>query len=944
MSVNEYIFKMKILNLNIRSLVPKITELRDYVKNGDYDLIILTETWLSGNILNDVVTLDSYNLHRYDRFGRGGGVAIYVKNSFPKTSQINYLTLNLDVCEQLWLSWNFKSKSFCIGVLYRPPNKAVLDFLQNFEEVLGILFPKFDNILCAGDLNIDLLKFDSSAAIKLANILDTFDLKQIVSQPTRISENNATLLDIFMCSDSIAVHNVSVIDAHHLSDHCLVTCDVHTEKTKNEPRYYTSRNFKNFDNDKFLLDLGSAPFHLIYRCVDINDKIITFNNIIKNLFDIHAPIVTVRITKQKAPWLTDNLKLMMRLRDRALLKYKKTKNTEHWNYYKDLRNLTKTSIKYEKKAYLQHKITTNKNKTIWKDLKDLSIYSKNENKAIPEHLSDVNKINEYFVKSSQNDKLPSAELLNHYSNIKAGVSNFQFSLTNEEEVLNIINSITTQANGADGLNLKLILYCCPNIVPVITHIINYSLQYSVFPEIWKKSQIIPLPKVNNPSEYKDLRPISILPTLSKVIEKIMNNQIKHHLHNYNILPPNQSGFRSNHSCSTALLRVTDDILSASDNKKVTALVLLDYSKAFDRLNHRLLLAILHHIGFSDSAVALVANYLANRNQSVKLNIHVSNELIVNCGVPQGSILGPLLFTIYSSNLYNHINHCNSHFYADDTQLYYSFSPDETAQACEKINSDLKSLLQTSNNHCLTINPTKSSVILIGTRKLRIKCLANFNIFINDELLSSTNIVKNLGLYLDHSLGYSYHISQLNKRAYGNLKLLYGCRGMLNKNTKTMLTNSLVLSHYNYPDVVYNSSITKADETRIQRTQNNCLRLIFGLRKYDSVSHKLKEINWLSMSERRLLHCCSLYHNVILSKSPKYLYEKITFRNDIHTRNTRKNQLISPPRHSTAMYQRSFTYNIYNIYNKIPDFIKELNPIQFKHHMKKIIISGGFSIS
>ena len=194
--------------------------------------------------------------------------------------------------------------------LYRPLNKAVIDFLQNFEEVLSILFPKFDSILCAGDP--DLLKFDSNAAIKLANVVATFDLKQIVSQPTRVSENSATLLDIFMCSDSIAVHNVNVIDAHHLSDHCLVTCDVHTEKTKNEPRYYTFRSFKNFDNDNFRLDPRSAPFHLIYRCVDINDKISTFNNIIKNLFDNHAPIVTVRIMKQKAPWLTDNLKLMMR--------------------------------------------------------------------------------------------------------------------------------------------------------------------------------------------------------------------------------------------------------------------------------------------------------------------------------------------------------------------------------------------------------------------------------------------------------------------------------------------------------------------------------------------------------------------------------------------------------------------------------------------------------
>ena len=250
----------------------------------------------------------------------------------------------------------------------------------------------------------------------------------------------------------------------------------------------------------------------------------------------------------------------------------------------------------------------------------------------------------------------------------------------------------------------MILFCCPLIIPYLTNIVNCCIEKKYFPTSWKIANIMPLPKTKKPVEYKDLRPISILPILSKLIEKVLNMQIREHLDKFKILPPTQSGFRASHSCSTALLKVTDDILSATDKNKLTALILLDYSKAFDRINHQLLLAILHYYGFGEDSLAMIQSYLENRLQRVRIKGKLSTPLNISSGVPQGSILGPTLFTIFTSNLYSYISFCEFHCYADDSQLYLSFDSKNLQEAAQKINADLDSIIVASKNHLLDYKP------------------------------------------------------------------------------------------------------------------------------------------------------------------------------------------------------------------------------------------------
>ena len=320
------------------------------------------------------------------------------------------------------------------------------------------------------------------------------------------------------------------------------------------------------------------------------------------LFGRHAPVRNARVTKKKAPWITQNVKFFMNLRDKALSKYKRNNTPVNWENYRQLRNYVTIAIKNEKKSYLDNNLRRNNQKNNWKLLRELDIYSK-AHKTIPDHLCNVTEINNFFANAAKASAADPVTLNNYLQNKKQGVGIFEFKLATTEEVRTALFSIKSHAVGTDGIGLSMLSYCCPHIIPFIVHLINSCIENSYFPDAWKSSFLLPIPKVPVPDDLKDLRPISILPTLSKAFERILEGQIQEYSLLNNLLPSAQSGFRKDHSCTTALLKVTDDILQAADRGELTALILLDYSKAFDKLDHQLLLAILKYLGFGDKPVS-----------------------------------------------------------------------------------------------------------------------------------------------------------------------------------------------------------------------------------------------------------------------------------------------------------------------------------------------------
>lgn len=371
--------------------------------------------------------------------------------------------------------------------------------------------------------------------------------------------------------------------------------------------------------------------------------------------------------------------------------------------------------------------------------------------------------------------------------------------------------------------------------------------------------------------------------------------------------------------------------------QATVLVLLDYSKAFDTLNHDILFAILHFIGLHVQATDLLTHYLSDRKQTVTLDNNCSKALSINQGVPQGSILGPLLFTLYISNFVHKLKHVKCHFYADDTQLYLSFYPRDVGLACTQLNADLDRLSQVSIEHSLQLNPSKSNVIVFGKKKELVGENLNLALKISNVPLKISKSVKNLGLLMDNELRFRSHISKCIQKAYCNLRQIYQNRYILSQQHKTFLCNSLVLSIFDYCDCVYGPNLLYSDKQRIQRVQNSCLRLMHGIRKYEHISHKLTETKWLNMSLRRYLHSLCLFHKIIQTKIPVYLYNLIRFRTDVHNLNLRFKGLLTPPQHATEMFKRSFSYLIAKLYNAIQSDLKLMSISRFKYHLKQMLL-------
>lgn len=325
------------------------------------------------------------------------------------------------------------------------------------------------------------------------------------------------------------------------------------------------------------------------------------------------------------------------------------------------------------------------------------------------------------------------------------------------------------------------------------------------------------------------------------------------------------------------------------------------------------------------------SYLENRSQSVKVGSNTSQPVNIVRGVPQGSILGPLLFTLYTSDFCKQVSFCNIHMYADDTQLYCSFRKNDMENATNKINQDLASISRFAQQHALLLNPSKSCALFLG-RNIDKNELAIPALKIGNAEIPFVDNAKNLGLIIDKSFRFKGQISKNIQKAYLNLKLLYPHRLYLNVKVKTLLCEALVLSHFAYCSPVYGPCLDYETTQRIQRVQNTCLRFIYGIPKFAHISHKLSDARWLNMTNRRYLQSAILFHKIISEEKPPYLYNKISFRTDVHNINLRHRGLITIPQHNTSTYQRSFGYNIAKVYNNIPQSLKKCSTKQFKKRM------------
>ena len=581
----------------------------------------------------------------------------------------------------MWCEFTLpNTKPFLVCTLYRPPS-AQSEWINLFEEKLSIAQSTGLEIILMGDFNIDCT---SCINKKWENLVQLFDLSQLVSEPTRITETTSTLIDHIYTTHQENITECFV--AHYaISDHfpVCITRKVNKKISKKDHTTTTFRCFNHFDDSAFLNDLQISLSSFSANSTYIDIDFSRWHNIIIEQLDSHAPVKSKRVKHQRLPaWFTPEISLMQTLRDSS-------KRQKQWSDYKRYRNKTATLIRSAKRKYFSDSINNSKNsKFIWQHLRSVD-NKKTSSNTLPDELiiddKDITKseniaieFNKYFTSISDilnrnSDKTPDIDIgkLQHFTNSKLpGDTFFHIPLITRGQVISFINRLdSTKATGIDGLGPKIIKLAADILSPSITLLINRSIIRGQFPSQLKCAKVFPIFKSGTKTDPSNYRPISILPTISKIFEKHINHHSMGYLNKYMLIHESQSGFRPKHSCQTALIKLIDQWKECIDKGDIVGTLFIDFRKAFDVVDHNILLRKLQIYKFSPNAIRWFQSYLEYRQQALVTDNGLSEYAQVRSGVPQGSILGPTLFLLFINDLPLSLQYCSSDFYADDATFH-----------------------------------------------------------------------------------------------------------------------------------------------------------------------------------------------------------------------------------------------------------------------------------
>ena len=651
-------------------------------------------------------------------------------------------------------------------------------------------------------------------------------------------------------------------------------------------------------------------------------------------------------------WYNKSIKLQRKKVRQLERVWLKTIEENDWRTYAKERNRLNRMINANKTEIINQKVKEcgNDSKKFYSLINSLSGTVKNN--PMPEHKSEqllADTFADFFIKKIAKIR----DALDSHPKFQPSTNDNVTKLCNlnavtETTVTKIISSLKTKTCELDELPTKFLKDCLNECLEIITKIINVSLSTGEFVTTWKTAIVRPLLKKPGldltPSNY---RPVSNLNFLSKVLEKAFLSQFNDHCTTNNLFPDYQSAYRQHFSCETALIKIVDDVLWSMERQKVTALVCIDLSAAFDTVDHIIPLDVLNmRFGICDTALQWVNSYLRPRNFKVNIGESYSLPIELNFSVPQGSVAGPTFYSTYASTMEDVVPKCTDiHGYVDDHALKTAFesgnaqSEQLTVAVMEKTLQDISQWMSLNR---LKMNDSKTEFILIGSKQQLLKSSIT-NLRVSDVTIDVSDCVKLVGAHLDSQLSFKKHISEKCKIACFNLSKISLLRKYLTRDSCALLVLSLVIVHLDYSNALF-IGLPDKSINKLQRVQNMAAKLVLKAKKYDSNTACLKELHWLPIKQRVKYKVLITVWKCMYNQAPDYL-KCLLVKNEQQaycTRRSVKFNLVVPKTKKKTFADRSFSVQGPILWNELPLNLKNCNNLNiFKKSLKTYLFKQYF---
>lgn len=911
------------IHFNARSLNKHCDEIYAFLSTleRNFSCICMTETWLSPDDKNLHSPLSYSSEYFYRSNSNHGGAAIFVSPSIKHKRRLD-LELPVINCESVWIELEdcllpSHSSKIILGCIYRSPSSSVSDFCTALNDLLSTISSEKQKVVIMGDININILDEENHTCIDYTNCFFGFGYESLITLPTRCVTGHAGTLIDHIFSNFMSPQHCGVVDVQ-ITDHYPIFFAYPCHLPSSNRSFNTVRT----DKDQFITRVSNVNWSTILASNDANDAYDQFALVINKC--LNESTVTTKCQKKfpapHNPWLTTGLLKSMRKKDNLYKKSKKQPyNIKLKARYNKYCNVLNKLLKEAKRKHYEAKIEQ-AGSDVSKQWKVINSFLNHKHEApISElqssgsvfyHPLDIaNALNEFFCSN-----IPCSPVILEQHHQRSLHSFFMFP-TSPDEVIKTIKATKITSAGLDQINPCNIKWVVHQIAEPLAHIINLVFKTGVFPTQLKRAKITPVFKKGDRTLISNYRPISILPFFSKVIEKCIVRRLNKYLSKFNTLSKHQFGFRAGHSTNLALLSFTDKIKYAIDSGNYAGALFIDLTKAFDSIIHSILFHKLTAIGVVGPALSLIQSYLSDRRQAVCVSQNLSNFKTTNKGVPQGSILGPLLFLIYINDLPNCVYNSEPFLYADDTTI---LATDKCLHSLtEKLTSDINNILLWCRQNCLHINASKTKFMIFHSSQRHLT--HEPIISINNHAIQVVNQCMFLGVVLDSHLKYTQHISYLRTKAAHGIRILLKARHFFSVSTLLSLYYAFIHSHFTYCLSSWGNTYP-THLMPLQYIQNQAIRILTFSPFRSHASSLLQQLSILSINELFKYNLAILLFKSLHNMVPLNVFTRSSLVNVNSTRFASNHNLLLPNVHSNYGKQTA-NFAAFVFWNSLPTNVK-----------------------